>query len=124
MGFDGRLRASLLNRDLATQELGESFDTPLRKQEGYSPDMVPADVRKMTFADIQGRELRAPKSPSKRCLSFHMHVACEHAVQKGWLDADAEPLSDYGTDGEYGMKTFLEAAATATEIAAKDEPQP
>ena len=124
MGSDGLLRASLLNRDVATQELRASFDTLFRNQAGYSPDMVPADVRNMTFADIDGRELRAPKSPSKRCLNFHMHVAWEHAVQKGWVDADAVPFSDYGTDGEYGMKTFLEAAALATEIATTDEDLP
>ena len=114
----------LLNQDVAPQELGDSFDTLFNNQPGYSPQMVPSEVRKITFGDLDGRKLRAPKSPRKRCLSFHMHIAYSSAVEKGWLEVGAEEFLDYGTDGEYGMKSFLEAAAIAAEIAAEDEGQP
>ena len=101
---------------LSGRSLGEAFDAILAGDASYSPDDVPADVRAMTFQDLEGRELQASVPPSYKCLNFHMHRAYAHAIKEGWLEEDAEGFEDYGSKGEYGLRSFLEASAMAANL--------
>ena len=81
-----------------------------------SPDDVPAHVRALTFQNLEGRQLQAPVLPSKKCLSFHMHIAYAHAIKKGRLEQGAEGFEDYGREGKYGLRSYLEASALAANL--------
>ena len=115
-GEEDVLRVRLLNPDLTGQSLGEAFDAILAGDASYSPDDVPADVRAMTFQDLEGRELQSPVPPSYKCLNFHMHRAYAHAIKEGWLEEGAEGFEDYGSEGEYGLRSYLQASALAANI--------
>ena len=73
-------------------------------------------MRALTFQDLEGRQLQALGLPSKKCLSFHIHITYAHAIKKGWLEEGAEGFEDYGSEGKYGLRSYLEASALAANL--------
>lgn len=118
---DGAPAVRILCPGIASTSLGAAFDAIFVNQLGYSPQSVPVHIRNMMFAEIDGKKLAAPKAPAMRCLSLHMQVAYSSAITKGWMEEGEEGFQDYGSEGGYGWKTWLEASAVAAECALAGE---